>query len=648
MSPERPRSAMPLPRYVERRWHRREQKWGYLFNAPTWAKNVAADDQRGPCPVQSEALGTDHVSAVERAEKILLPQLDAWRTGGPSAIASRGPSRGTFDWMAGLFRGSPQYAKLSGRQQANYEYGLRVASNHRLKENPRRLIRFGELRLSDIAPGVVDKLYAAIKADREPVPDETGEPTLDRSGNPVIRETPRLRRAQEAMKASRRAWNVARRMEPGDVPHANPFEKAEVEAPKTGRTVPATWDQTLTFVKACDQHGDWSIGTAAMVSFLWFQRQEHIVGVPRDDGRITGLLWADYRPKENPTCVVIQHPKTHETVRLPLEARLAHLHTRQARRDWRPSPMGYSRFDGSSGCVHPACKGDQGRRRPSEGDHVPVVPPRWLYCGRRRGPVRRRCQRGRREDGRDARHLSEGHDGAAAARAHAIARSENAGLRRWWRDGYRGRQLRWPLGYQARSDLPLPRLFSARYWRSSSAVSACSSRWPPSFNIVSASFGSRRCFGSLTRVLAASMTAGVTSGSSRRMASIARIRPSNSSLLMFRSSLLPSDIGANLLESNPSSGPLNRPALLAGNRIKSRTFVHLRWKMLSTWRPSPSANALKTLERVKGIEPSSSAWKAVALPLSYTRELACSRSHESPPLPTAVARAGFGERRIGR
>ena len=28
----------------------------------------------------------------------------------------------------------------------------------------------------------------------------------------------------------------------------------------------------------------------------------------------------------------------------------------------------------------------------------------------------------------------------------------------------------------------------------------------------------------------------------------------------------------------------------------------------------------ETLERVKGIEPSSSAWKAVALPLSYTRE----------------------------
>src|SRR5262245_50502728 len=37
------------------------------------------------------------------------------------------------------------------------------------------------------------------------------------------------------------------------------------------------------------------------------------------------------------------------------------------------------------------------------------------------------------------------------------------------------------------------------------------------------------------------------------------------------------------------------------------------------------------LERVKGIEPSSSAWKAVALPLSYTR--AREALHTSPPSP---------------
>jgi hypothetical protein len=120
------------------------------------------------------------------------------------------------------------------------------------------------------------------------------------------------------MKACRRAWNVARRHEPNVIPHVNPFERAEVEAPKAGKTVPATWDQTMAFVRTCDEAGDWSIGTAALVSFCWFQRQEHIMGVPREDGRATGLLWADYRPKEHPDCVVIQHPKANEAVRLPL------------------------------------------------------------------------------------------------------------------------------------------------------------------------------------------------------------------------------------------------------------------------------------------------------------------------------------------
>ena len=39
------------------------------------------------------------------------------------------------------------------------------------------------------------------------------------------------------------------------------------------------------------------------------------------------------------------------------------------------------------------------------------------------------------------------------------------------------------------------------------------------------------------------------------------------------------------------------------------------------------------LERVKGIEPSSSAWKAVALPLSYTRLRSCSRRLSALPQP---------------
>ena len=37
---------------------------------------------------------------------------------------------------------------------------------------------------------------------------------------------------------------------------------------------------------------------------------------------------------------------------------------------------------------------------------------------------------------------------------------------------------------------------------------------------------------------------------------------------------------------------------------------------------APLAKSCKGLERVKGIEPSYSAWKAAALPLSYTRLMA--------------------------
>jgi hypothetical protein len=58
---------------------------------------------------------------------------------------------------------------------------------------------------------------------------------------------------------------------------------------------------------------------------------------------------------------------------------------------------------------------------------------------------------------------------------------------------------------------------------------------------------------------------------------------------------------------------------------------------------------LKTLERVKGIEPSYSAWKAAALPLSYTRagvELTRHAGGLNPP-PAGPVRTSWGQP-IGR
>jgi hypothetical protein len=75
-----PRSALPLPRYVERK-PLKSGGWGYFFHVPSWAKKAG-------CTMHSERLGTDYQTAVSRAETLLLPAFDAWRTGSSAPAAS--------------------------------------------------------------------------------------------------------------------------------------------------------------------------------------------------------------------------------------------------------------------------------------------------------------------------------------------------------------------------------------------------------------------------------------------------------------------------------------------------------------------------------------------------------------------------------
>ena len=85
------RSALPLPRYVLRKPIK--SGWGYFFNVPMWARKAG-------CPLQNEPLGTDYETAVARAETVLLPAFDAWRTGGASEAPTLAVAAvGTLDWM---------------------------------------------------------------------------------------------------------------------------------------------------------------------------------------------------------------------------------------------------------------------------------------------------------------------------------------------------------------------------------------------------------------------------------------------------------------------------------------------------------------------------------------------------------------------
>lgn len=53
-----PRSALPLPRYVERK-PLKGGGWGFFFHVPSWARKAG-------CTVQSGPLGTDYDAAVLR------------------------------------------------------------------------------------------------------------------------------------------------------------------------------------------------------------------------------------------------------------------------------------------------------------------------------------------------------------------------------------------------------------------------------------------------------------------------------------------------------------------------------------------------------------------------------------------------------
>jgi len=57
-----------------------------------------------------------------------------------------------------------------------------------------------------------------------------GKQLLDNRGNALFPETGRLRRAQEAMKACRRAWEYGA-PDRAQYDPANPFEKAGVKVP---------------------------------------------------------------------------------------------------------------------------------------------------------------------------------------------------------------------------------------------------------------------------------------------------------------------------------------------------------------------------------------------------------------------------------
>jgi len=270
------RKPLGWPRYMVAR-RLKSGATAYYWTIPSWAK------QNG-CILAIEALGTEYAEAKNRCDELLNPQLDAWRKREEIALPSDHAVPGTFDWMVAVYKSSPLYRKLPARTRKSYDAAVRLASQHKLKDGR----NFGRLALSSITPGAADRLFEKLK-DK---PDG-GE---------------RVRTALLSVTVCKRAWNVARRDKPKIVPWEDPFDKMELSyEPKATR--PVTHDELLRFVKAADELGEGSLGTAAMIAYYWLQRAEDIIG---------RLSWSHYRPNDAPDVARIFHHKTRKLVDIPL------------------------------------------------------------------------------------------------------------------------------------------------------------------------------------------------------------------------------------------------------------------------------------------------------------------------------------------
>jgi hypothetical protein len=290
--------VQPLPDYTRRK-PLAGGRWGYYFEPPTWARKPKEADDRGPCPVGAEELGIDYVAAVKRAENVLLPLFDSWRTrGAVDMVPTKGTRRGSLDWLLEVYRADDKFKILRPKVKRIYNQGFDLVGGHVLKDGR----RLGDVAVTSIDTNKVDKLYKKLLVLHDgagnPVPLFPPGSLPDQSGEPLYAE--RRTSVNNAMKYCRRAWNVVRRLHPKDVPSANPFagmglvsRSKEVEA--------ATYADLLAAVAQADAMGLPSLGTALMMTWEWLQREEHI---------FTTFMLEHYRPRHRPNEVFIIDHKT--------------------------------------------------------------------------------------------------------------------------------------------------------------------------------------------------------------------------------------------------------------------------------------------------------------------------------------------------
>ena len=280
--------TLPLPRFVVAKTLA-DGRAAFYFYVPSKYRKLG-------CTVANQPLGRDYAVACgengnDGRAAALNAQFDEWqdvRRGLP-ITGERAPIYGTIRWLFQEYRRSKAYTeKVSPRSRPDYERTMYLVENIITKKGD----RLGDRKIKSVTPISADKIYGLILVG----PD--GE---------------RPRQAEKAVALCRRAWRVVHRLHPGefdrDVP--NPWDGVTMQRRTKNKKPAVTRDDVYKFAWGAIELRRPEAAAAAVICFEWLQRPENV---------LAGLLrWPDYRGKEWPTAIRIEHHKTGALVWHPLQ-----------------------------------------------------------------------------------------------------------------------------------------------------------------------------------------------------------------------------------------------------------------------------------------------------------------------------------------
>jgi hypothetical protein len=280
--------TLTLPRYVIAK-RLASGTTGFYFTVPTRYRKMG-------CAIPNEPLGSDYTVACGpdgkggRAAALNGLFAEWWKIKNGEPIENRIARYGTVDWLFREYKASTRYKKrVSARTQPDYERLMQLVIDLPTKRGD----RVGQRPVKSITPRAADKIYEQVCVG-------------PRGSRP--------RQGEKVVALCRAAWRVVQRLYPDcfdrDVP--NPWDGVTMDQRAKATKPAATREQVYAFAWGAIEARRPEAAAAAVICFEFLQRPENVLA--------GYVAWPDYRGKDAPTAIRINHHKTGAVVWHPLDA----------------------------------------------------------------------------------------------------------------------------------------------------------------------------------------------------------------------------------------------------------------------------------------------------------------------------------------